>query len=224
MIAEEGRIELKGTGDGLIIKVHIQGELEPVKKLIQDKIEENPKFYKKATLAELTCNYLMHEDYEELQRWLYDEYQMSSSKKTKRKTQSAKQEPVPMEKIEPVQWDEVKEELVEEDTRFIHGTVRSGQKIHSVGNIVVLGDVNPGAELVAGGNIVVMGSFRGIAHAGAQGKEDSFVAALVLQPTQLRIHQTITRAPDGKIEKAKTPEIARLRESAICIEPFFIKN
>ncbi len=88
MMTEEGRIELKGTGDGLVIKVHIQGEFDLVKKLIQQKIEENPDFYKKATLAELTCEYLMPEDHDELQQWLFDEYQMNPAKKSRNKKNS----------------------------------------------------------------------------------------------------------------------------------------
>src|SRR5579875_1936896 len=53
-------------------------------------------------------------------------------------------------------------------TLYHRGTLRGGQTLHHMGNIVVLGDVNPGAELVATGDIVV-------------------VVALELAPTQLRI-------------------------------------
>ncbi|MDQ2871577.1 MAG: septum site-determining protein MinC, partial [Candidatus Eremiobacteraeota bacterium] len=40
-------------------------------------------------------------------------------------------------------------------TLYHVGTLRGGQSLHNVGNIVVVGDVNPGAELVASGDIVV---------------------------------------------------------------------
>ena len=43
-------------------------------------------------------------------------------------------------------------------TLYHVGTVRGGQSLHHVGNIVVVGDVNPGSELVASGDIVVFGS------------------------------------------------------------------
>src|SRR3984957_19058961 len=39
-------------------------------------------------------------------------------------------------------------------TRYYRGTLRGGQSLQQVGNIVVVGDVNPGAELVATGDIV----------------------------------------------------------------------
>ncbi len=72
-------------------------------------------------------------------------------------------------------------------TLYHRGTLRGGQTLHHMGNIVVLGDVNPGAELVATGDIVVFGALRGVAHAGAQGDESARVVALELAPTQLRI-------------------------------------
>lgn len=223
VLTDEGRIELRGTGEGLVIRVHISGNISPVKHLIKQKIEENPDFYKKATLAELTCEYLLPEDHDALQQWLYEEYQMHPPIKKSTKKSTETNAPEAPSKPEPISWNDWEKEK-SDDTKFIQGTVRSGQKINSIGNIIVLGDVNPGAELVAGGNIVVMGSFRGIAHAGFRGNAEAFVAALALQPTQLRIHQTITRAPDEELEMSKTPEIARLRDNAICIEPFFIKN
>ena len=105
---------------------------------------------------------------------------------------------------------------------------------------MVLGDVNPGAEIVAGGDIIIFGALRGIAHAGASGNEDSVVVALQLQPTQLRISQYIARAPekpangkrsassehslDGTHSSRNTsnwlPEIARVRDGAICIDSY----
>ncbi len=105
-------------------------------------------------------------------------------------------------------------------TVLIRRTVRSGQSIHYPGNIVVMGDVNPGAELVAGGNIVVMGHLRGMAHAGATGNEQAVVAAFRLTPTQLRIANHITRAPDGEGHKPDQPEVARIHGGAVIIERY----
>ena len=82
------------------------------------------------------------------------------------------------------------------ETLLLCRNLRSGQKICSDGNVVILGDINPGAEVVAGGNILVMGSLRGIAHAGAGGDETAVVAAYRLNPTQIRIANHITRPPD----------------------------
>lgn len=101
-------------------------------------------------------------------------------------------------------------------TRYHRGTVRGGQSLQQVGNIVVVGDVNPGAELVASGDIVVFGALRGTAHAGAQGDRAARVAALELAPTQLRI-ATCIAAGDGA--KRREPEEAHVEGDRIVIVP-----
>ncbi len=81
-------------------------------------------------------------------------------------------------------------------TLYHRGTLRGGQALHNMGNIVVIGDLNPGAELIASGDIVVVGALRGTAHAGAQGDRTARVIALEFAPTQLRIataHRRRTR-------------------------------
>jgi septum site-determining protein MinC len=106
------------------------------------------------------------------------------------------------------------------DVSFHKGTVRSGQTISAVGNVVVLGDVNAGAELVATGDIIVWGALRGVAHAGAQGDDSAAVYALRLEPMQLRISRSIAIAPPhDKRAKRATPEVARIRDGKISIEP-----
>jgi septum site-determining protein MinC len=80
-------------------------------------------------------------------------------------------------------------------TLYHRGTLRGGQTLHNLGNIIVIGDVNPGAELIASGDVVVFGSLRGVAHAGAQGDASARVVALELAPTQLRI-ATMIATPD----------------------------
>jgi septum formation inhibitor MinC len=72
-------------------------------------------------------------------------------------------------------------------TLYHRGTLRGGQALHNMGNIVLIGDVNPGAELIASGDIVVVGALRGTAHAGAQGDRAARIIALNFAPTQLRI-------------------------------------
>lgn len=92
------------------------------------------------------------------------------------------------------------EEREDEDEMgiLIDRTLRSGQSVHCVGHVVVLGDVNPGAEVMAGGDVVVWGRLRGIVHAGAFGDAGRCVCALDLSPTQLRIGSHIARPPEEK--------------------------
>ncbi|HHU79012.1 MAG: septum site-determining protein MinC [Caldicoprobacterales bacterium] len=105
-------------------------------------------------------------------------------------------------------------------TRFIRGTVRSGQRIYYEGSIVIIGDVNPGGEVIAGGNILVLGALRGIAHAGAAGNVNAVVASYCLQPTQLRIAGFIARAPEGEAGKPPYPEVAYIRQGQLLIDPY----
>jgi septum site-determining protein MinC len=104
-------------------------------------------------------------------------------------------------------------------THYHVGTLRGGQALHHVGNIVVVGDVNPGTEIVATGDIVVFGRLLGVAHAGAQGDENARVYALSLQATQLRIATCI--AVDEETRVASTePEVAFVRDGRIATMVF----
>ena len=103
-------------------------------------------------------------------------------------------------------------------TLYHRGTLRGGQALHNLGNLVVIGDVNPGAELIASGDIVVFGALRGVAHAGAQGDRASRVIALELAPTQLRIATLIATSDTGS--KPRGPEHASIVDERILVVPF----
>lgn len=105
-------------------------------------------------------------------------------------------------------------------TLIIKRTLRSGQGAKFDGNLVIIGDVNPGAEVVASEDIIVMGNLRGVAHAGALGNEKAIVAAFRLLPTQLRIADKISRSPDGEVVLPDIPEVARIKNGKIYIEPY----
>jgi septum site-determining protein MinC len=99
---------------------------------------------------------------------------------------------------------------------FYHvGTLRGGQSLHHVGNLIVVGDVNPGAELIATGDIVIFGALRGVAHAGAQGDAGAKVYALDLAATQLRIATFIAADAGGR--GTRQPEAALVRAGRIVI-------
>ena len=103
-------------------------------------------------------------------------------------------------------------------TLYHRGTLRGGQALHNLGNLVVIGDVNPGAELVASGDIVVFGALRGVAHAGAQGDRAARVIALELAATQLRIATAIATGDGG--DKPRGPEHASIVGDRIVVVPF----
>ena len=93
-------------------------------------------------------------------------------------------------------------------------------------NNSLLGDVNPGAKIIAKGNIVVLGSLRGNAYAGAAGDEHTFVAALDMDPVQIKIGNVIGRSSDrGPLSAIKNrrktlePQVAVVMDDSILIEP-----
>ena len=110
--------------------------------------------------------------------------------------------------------DELKEELIRQKIEhfeeeqagktgeFYKGTLRSGQVLDCESSIIILGDINPGAKVVSKGNIVVLGALKGNAYAGANGNEQAFVAALEMDPIQIKIGDVIGRSAD-KVQNVK---------------------
>ena len=103
------------------------------------------------------------------------------------------------------------------------GTVRSGDRISSNGNLCIIGDVNPGAIVSAKNNIYVWGKLLGIAFAGNTGNNNASVASLYLNPLQLRIADVIAIGPNEK-PKNYYPEIALIDKKTISIKPFIIET
>lgn len=107
-----------------------------------------------------------------------------------------------------------KDDITKDPTLIARRSIRSGQDVTFAGNVIICGDVNPGAKITASGFVLVMGSLMGTVHAGAEGNREAWVGALRLQPTQLRIADFITRAPE---DEPLVPEIARISENTIIV-------
>ena len=120
----------------------------------------------------------------------------------------------------------IKDELLlvdsqKKDDIFHEGTVRSGERIFSNGNLCIIGDVNPGAIVSAKNNIYVWGKLLGIAFAGKDGNKNASISSLYLNPLQLRIADVIAIGPKDK-PKNHYPEIALVDKQTININPFII--
>ncbi len=102
---------------------------------------------------------------------------------------------------------------------LVKRSFRSGQVIRHPGHLVILGDVHAGGEVIAGGDIVIWGALRGTAHAGALGDPAVGIYALHLAPTQLRIGSFVARPPEAE-DKQHRPEMARVQEGRIVVEPW----
>lgn len=82
-------------------------------------------------------------------------------------------------------------EIAVSETKFHHGSLRSGQKIETEGSLVIIGDVNSGAEVIASDNIIILGALRGLAHAGAKGNKQAIIAAGLVDTVQIRIANVV---------------------------------
>ena len=117
---------------------------------------------------------------------------------------------------------EYNEQSIREVNDFTHiGMVRSGDKISSNGNLIIIGDVNPGAQISARKNIYVWGKLCGVAIAGISGDKNCKIASLYLNPLQLRINSTVAIGPKEKPVN-HYPEIALLESGRIVIKPLIV--
>ena len=115
--------------------------------------------------------------------------------------------------------------LIEEGkTHFFRGTLRSGAKIESDGNVVVLGDVNPSSIIKARGNVIVLGHLNGTVYAGLGGDNRAFIGAIYFNPIQLTIGmRTITDIQDeiidsSRVDKKSRFKVARIVNQEIVVE------
>ena len=109
------------------------------------------------------------------------------------------------------------------DDLLHEGTVRSGDRISSNGNLCIIGDVNPGAFVSAKKNIYVWGKLLGIACAGNGGNKNASISSLYLNPLQLRIADVVAIGPKDK-PKNSYPEIAVIDNQTILIKPHLIET
>ncbi|MBP8646568.1 MAG: septum site-determining protein MinC [Syntrophobacteraceae bacterium] len=99
---------------------------------------------------------------------------------------------------------------------IVRSTCRSGTRIESGSDCIILGDVNPGAEVLAVGDVIVFGNLRGIAHAGAAGNRGAKIWALSIEPSQIRIADLVALPPKGGTKPIpKRYEIAEIQGDLI---------
>jgi len=109
-------------------------------------------------------------------------------------------------------------------THFFRGTLRSGAKIESDGNVVVLGDVNPSSIIKARGNVIVLGHLNGTVYAGLGGDDRAFIGAVHFNPIQLTIGmRTITDIQNEILDSTRVNrkdkfKVARIRNQEIVVE------
>jgi len=88
------------------------------------------------------------------------------------------------------------------------GNLRSGQILRRSETILVMGDVNPGSQIISDSDILIWGRLRGIAHAGASGDQNAVIAALLMEPTQIRISDAIAILPEQETKTSITERLS----------------
>jgi septum site-determining protein MinC len=116
--------------------------------------------------------------------------------------------PTPAEPDPPVKTVAEPPEIVTRATTatIVDKPLRSGQRIHAAGDLIVLGLVSHGAEIIAGGNIHVYAPLRGRALAGVHGDRDARIFCTCMEPELYSIagfYRTVeTALPDDVQSKA----------------------
>ena len=83
------------------------------------------------------------------------------------------------------------EKLIRTKAKIVFGSMRSGHKVETEGDVLLWGHLNPGAEIIAGGSVIVAGRLLGVVHAGHSSgqavRDDIFVMAGSFETPQVRI-------------------------------------
>lgn len=217
----ENTVVFKGTKEGLFILIKEDMDMDKIKDNLNKKIKPSKRFFEGAKIVNFKGKRLSKEEFYELKDLVENDYGMTvigeysedqavfiDKEDAKEDTSYTSYEKLPYSNV------------IQDKVLMLRATVRSGQLIEFNGNIVIIGDVNPGAQIKATGCIVVMGTMRGVAHAGSNGNYEAFVAAMNLQPAQIRIGDIITRSPDGSGVRVSVPEMAMVKQGMIFVEPY----
>ena len=208
----DNSVIIKGLNNGIIVVLDPNIEFNLLKEKVTKKFKESSKFLGNAQVAlSFEGRKLSDEEQLELLQIISEQ---SELKIICLVTEDPEKEAIFQRAIE-----QASEERSKANGQFYKGNLRSGQSLECDTSIVIIGDVNPGATVISSGNIIVLGALRGTVYAGAKGNTKAFVLALDMSPVQIRIADTIARAPDNP-DKTGTKEakIAFLELDNIYIE------
>ncbi len=173
-------INVSQTNNLVIIKINSDANYKEIQNAIKKKVIQLKKIYKdEKTPILVTGKVLKNNEIDEIEEIIRSEIDVNVKFDMPRK--------LGLSSIKKT----FTQEVSNSETKFHHGSIRSGQKIEEEGSIVIIGDVNSGAEVIAGDNIVVVGKLRGLAHAGAKGNIKAIIAAGELDTVQLRISNIV---------------------------------
>ncbi|MDD3173673.1 MAG: septum site-determining protein MinC [Herbinix sp.] len=203
---------IKGNKYGIIVVLSPEVPFEELKLLIAEKFKESSKFFENAKMAiSFEGRKLTNEEQREILDVISENADMHIVCIMDNDTEM-------QEKFHKT-LDQKLMDLSNNTGQFYKGILRSGASLEFETSVIIIGDVNHGARVVSKGNIIVLGALKGTAFAGATGNTNAFVVALDMSPTQIRIADTIARAPDKPVkDDLKETKIAFLEDGNIYIE------
>lgn len=218
MEQETKGIVFKGNNEGLVIVVPEGYDFNRAKAEIEEKVQNAARFFKGAKIKVVYRGITLTAEEEEEIKGILDEKSGAIIESISKDDESRQNTLISKT---PRKMSTQKLFFSSGDVgpcKFVKSTIRSGTRIEFDGSVIVIGDVNPGAEIVASGNVIVLGTLRGMVHAGSGGRKESFIYALRLKPTQIRIAEAIARMPEGSDDGNIRPEIAKIKDGIIEVE------
>lgn len=206
-------VMIKGNKYGIVVVLSPDIDFDELKQLLAVKLQESSKFFGNAKMAiSFEGRKLSNEEQKEILDIIGEMTELQIICVVENDTE--------LEETFRKTMDQKLMELSNNSGQFYKGILRSGASLEFETSVVIIGDVNHGARVVSKGNIIILGSLKGTAFAGATGNTNSFVVALDMSPTQIRIADTIARSPDKPVkEEVKEAKIAFLEDGNIYIEP-----
>lgn len=233
-------VHIRGRSDGVVIEIGV-GAWNQVMAALAERLESSGGFFRKSNVAlDLGSRPVTEGELKEIaQRLAAQEMSVGSVRTRSERTFQAalavglavaleSPDGVPEAAAMPATSHSHERETDTKGYFVYEGYLRSGHRLRRREHIIVIGDINPGAEVISDGDVLVWGRLRGVVHAGADGDRRALVAALDLEPTQLRIADVLKIAPDPKPghpgrffwrrSQHKRPEIARVVQDEIITE------
>ena len=184
-------VNIKGTKSGIIVVMNNRLPFDEIKEAVRAKFESSSSFFGDAMVA------IGFEGKELTDLEKYEIIDIISETTNLNIICIAEDDPKLEERMNQSLINKLNE-LNHKTGQFYKGNLRNGQVMDFETSIIIIGNVYEGAQIVSKGNIIVLGELSGSAFAGAGGNPSSFVAALSMNPTQIRICDTIYKAPDKK--------------------------
>lgn len=209
------KLDIKGVNNNLVF-VFDNGTYDEYISILQAKVAGSPQLFAGSPVLfqGQGLQELSREELADLQRFCLDYGMVLNNSSDPAPPRAAEKKPPAAVKQEPAPAS---------GDVILYKTLRSGQKVHSDGSIIIWGNVHESAEVTAGKDVVVLGRLEGLAHAGCFGDISSTIFALQLSPRQVRIGDRFSRS-SGEIVKNHYPEIAFVEEDTICIKEYTTRD